>query len=1095
MISDGRFSRLSPPAGEHLAAGALRITIDGFFVGYGTFPVWLNDYVLLYTRQPDPANPGQYPDNGMLMAYNRISRETVEVKMTDFTPDSLCANLLGQWAVCRGRTIITSDGRQVQNVFRSTYAGADLCWCVDTGTTADLYREGKLIERTVHDVRGEPDGRLCYVKVRGAEQWACVHYPDGHIAEWRLKGAEEYHPHIINWLGEEWMLSHTRDDRLLLRTGNNGIVIARGDTYEPDAVVMANGFLRVVWADTFGRLVDREIVPLTRTTFGVRGEGLSGSDTLTVGDLRPVVEPISAPWPPGVGWKARPDITEIDIVEYLLGDRSWSRNGMHVPADAVTYTHPFQSRVVGSAVQHSKFGPPRTRAATWPFTDKWVGLGYDGTNALGESGGHTGYRFVNPGTSQTAALYPRIMKVGKQHAHIVTLDILDLNTGKPRTVKWKGWVASVYENLVPIGDIPAGTTHAVVMFEPQPDDPATWRETNIGARHLGCWYWDAEKVGTGKIDQRWVGTKNAPRFEDIEALFADAPPVEIIEVPKPPTPPEEPEVPSPTLPSVVALQYGPSGLFAAVEPDGSIIVNRGEAGGYETLQVKPGADVFPGSISLLAHTGKYLRATDAGENLGLKIAATAEGVATYESFLPVKYGDGYALMTFHGGVLQPNAQGALVGVLSPLDQHLWTLKPMTGGGSGGSGGGGGSTSERLLSGSLRIADDGKCFVDNNGPYNPVIKHAGDLLSRVIRGLRGDPSHLAFVEESLRIVRANLYDGIRTWIATYGPREGTFWWLRDTNPNDPLFDQAVLWLCDALKRHGLGWLVSAGDISMLYSSMAERTAIMRRVALLIASKDPSLVLGVDGGNEAWQTGEPDPARLRQIAQAFRDVIPCAVWSCTSGASESTEDVNKYVGSVADKHGFRDNDTWDRLRHIFSPTVEGGYARWLIIDSEMFGYGRNVSATNRMETVTADNVRMACVQAWLSRTLPVIMSSVGVISDGKVERLDKNVFRPIFDAGESFADARGIDAPIVARKIVPSNIMAWPERVHGGARMAGRRVRAVPSDDPTRSDQALSGTGQVFALEYGPRWSECYSEKSLTIEVEHHWSEGRAIYGRR
>lgn len=1148
MISDGRFPRLSPPYGKKVAAGALRITIDGVFAGYGTTPVWLNDYVILYTRQPNPERPNEYPDNGMLMAYNSISRETVSVGIANFTPDSLCTDLLGHWAVEQSRTIITSEGRRIAGAFRPTWAGFDLCWCVDTGTTADLYREGVLIARTVHDIRGEPDGRLCFIRVDGASQWTCIHYPDGHIDEWRLSGAEEYHPHVIRTLGEDWVFSHTRDDRLLLRNGNNGIVIEPGVTFEPDCIVdPATGVIRAVWSDAHGRLVQREIVPLTRTTFGMRGDGLPEPTVLTVGDLRPVPGPIAAPWPPGVGWRARPDIAEVDIVEYMLGSQDWSRNGMHVSGDAVTYTHPFQSRRVNDhAIQHSKFGPPDVRSATWTFDRKYVGLSYDGTNALGENG-LTGYRFRNPDSDATAALYPRVMQVGMAHARNITLDILDLNTGKANRVAWRGYVDAVYENLVPIGDIPAGTLHAIIIFEPQPGNPATWREKNICAQHLGVWYWDATKERTEQVEERWIATKNAARFTDLPPKFEDnlpvaleepnmsEPSVKIIEYAKSlqanvnarivrvrnqnasdevivdlennsihvewknsggsnrsglrrevtiggsaptPTPdPPKPDPPKPTPnPTRVTLQTAHESFLRAM-PDGSVVQGAAGEPGTTWLPVREGA-----TLSLQAEDGRYFRITDDDGH----VAATGGSLDIDERFVMTVSGSGITLQARNGRYVCAEIDGLIIADREAVGSwEIW--KPSTP-----------LFTRSPRVGALRIASDGKSYADNNGRYLPIIKHAGDLLSRVIRGLRGDQSHLAFVEESLDTLVAFEYDGARTWVATYGPQEGTFWWLRDVNPNDPMLDAAVLWYCHALKSRGLGWLVSMGDVSMLISPLSERMAFARRIARLIASVDPSLVLGVDGGNEAWQTGEKDPSRLRQIVQAFREVIPCDIWSCTSGESERKDHVDLYAGSVADRHGWRDGNTWDKIRHIFSPMVEGTYDAYLLIDSEMFGYGRNVSATDEhsMRTMTANTIRMAVVQSLASRQIPVVMSSVGVISDGMVERLDGGRFRPIFDGGERFANVMGIDAPKIARKLVPQDIMAWPTRCHGGAGQTGRRVRAVPALDETRADQAFSNDGRVFSVEYGPRWRECFSEKSFNIETEYHFdSEGRILYGRR
>lgn len=231
-----------------------------------------------------------------------------------------------------------------------------------------------------------------------------------------------------------------------------------------------------------------------------------------------VPQPSVDPWPPGKGWTLRTDIKEVDVVSYLLGG-NWSRNGLHLTGDQIvdthTYTHQFQSRYGDGWVQHTKFGPPDTRAATWTFTDKWVGLAYDGTNEL-----KSGYRFVLPGSLETAALYPRKMRVGKQYAQTTSVELLDLETGSRRPMKFSGWVEAVYDGPK-VGDIEP-TTHALIGFEPAPEIPDKgWRELNICAFDQGCWYWHQEKKATGIVDLRWVGTKNSSRVLDPTVYYKD----------------------------------------------------------------------------------------------------------------------------------------------------------------------------------------------------------------------------------------------------------------------------------------------------------------------------------------------------------------------------------------------------------------------------------------------------------------------------------------------------------------------------------------------------------------------------------------------
>ena len=250
MILDGRFPRLSPD-GLRVACGALHVSVDGVPVGQGTSAIWQDARTILYSRQPD----------GALMTWQISDPAPTLLRAPGHEPSSLCADGHGRYAYRDRAYVALSTGRIIPGAFRPTFAGNDLCWCVDTGRTADLYREGALVARTVHDVRGLPDGHLCYVQVDGAEQWTCVQHPDGTISSWRLEGAQEYAPLLLELAGEPWLLSHTRDERLLLRMGTRGVVVRAGVTYEPDAAVLPDGRVRVVWADERGALVDYTLTP------------------------------------------------------------------------------------------------------------------------------------------------------------------------------------------------------------------------------------------------------------------------------------------------------------------------------------------------------------------------------------------------------------------------------------------------------------------------------------------------------------------------------------------------------------------------------------------------------------------------------------------------------------------------------------------------------------------------------------------------------------------------------------------------------------------------------------------------------------------
>lgn len=720
--------------------------------------------------------------------------------------------------------------------------------------------------------------------------------------------------------------------------------------------------------------------------------------TFTSADL--VANPTVSPWPPGDGWTRRDDITEIDIVEYLLG-AEWSRNGMHVTdtEGGVTYSHPFQSRVLKAfAVQHTKFAPPDTRSATWTYTDQWVGLSFDGTNEVSQ-----GYRIVVPGTDDTAAIYPRRMRVGKQHARTVDVEILYLSSGVRRSATFSGWVEAVYDGPQ-IGDIPP-TTHAVVMFEPASTETGGWREMNIGARMLGCWYWHRVRKSAGATpDMRWVGTRNAPRVPDIPAQFTSARPV--VPTPQPPTPtPDPPKPPMPTL-------KNRDQFFAE-------FVQLNDFYSSEEGLQRPGGMVIDGGCDVVA-----VRQWAYDLMAGATVAQVKANIRTSDEW-KAKHPEG-----------EPDGP-------NPDPQPSRIVGP------------------------LRIASDKSSFIDNNGPVLPVLCHFGDGLSRWTRDADG-------VRAELDAIASAGYDGVRTWTVLGG---SSYWDGREVGPmyQSNYFDHVVAFN-DALSTRGLKWLVSQGDAMRLLPTTAEREAFMRRLASVLSLES---VAGADAGNETIWNGETDPARLRAAIDAFRSVLPCAVWSLTSPGSEEKADLDMFSGSAFDVHGFRDNRWWDKIRHIFSIAYEAKPSARLGKQSEPFGYGDLVSASANKHELTKGVMALACAVSLMSRQMWVYFSGPGVKSDAGQRLVDMPAFR---------------ETPMM-RDSLPSDLMSFQSMVHGGASQKGRRVFAVPGTDETRADHAIHADGRFVCAAYGPNWKGVYQERDCVIERKIECDEaGYVVVGR-
>lgn len=775
----------------------------------------------------------------------------------------------------------------------------------------------------------------------------------------------------------------------------------------PDAGVLVQYYDRqlLVWpaATTYTpRLaVDRGTYAVT--TWNKAGVLLA---TFTVDDLvvpAPPAEP-DAPFPPGKGWTRRDDITEIDLVDYLLGTE-WSRNGMHVPADTVTYSHPFQARSGSGWVQHTKFAPPDTRAATWTFDAQWLGLAFDGTNELAK-----GYRFVVPGTDNTAAIYPRRMRVGQAHARTTPVEILDLATNTRRRVMFTGYVAAVYDGPK-VGDLPP-TTHAVIVFDPANDDSRGWREMNIGAKGLGCWYWHQVRKADGAVpDMRWVGTTNAPRVVDPTPFYADALPVASVSTPPPPTPQPEPPV--------KIWAYNDADAVRVIDFLELKYVTPTEQGGLGRTEVD--------KLGIARWNHDAIRLLDGGRS----VDATLKEINRRINQIV-----GLPLDAWPGVATDPVP-----------DQPV-------------------PSSSRLV-GPLRIAADKSAYIDDTGPVLPVLCHLGDGLSRWTR----DPGGVSTLLDD---IAAAGYDGVRTWTVLGG---SSYWNGREVGPmyQGNYFDH-VSAFADALRARGLRWLVSQGDAMRLLPTTPERQGFMRALAERL---DLELVAGVDVGNELLWNGEDDPAKMRAAVDAFRAVLPCAVWSLTSPGSEEKADLDTFSGSVFDVHGYRDNRSWDKVRHIFSIGYEGKPSARLGIQSEPFGYGDLVSASANKDELTTGVMQLACAVSLLSRQAWVYFSGPGVKSD----------------AGQRLQDMPGFRETCAMRDALPRDLMTFQTLVHGGASQKGRRVFAVPRTDGTRCDHALHADGRFVCAVYGESWRQAYQDRTCQIEKRIDCGEaGYVIVGR-
>lgn len=364
----------------------------------------------------------------------------------------------------------------------------------------------------------------------------------------------------------------------------------------------------------------------------------------------------------------------------------------------------------------------------------------------------------------------------------------------------------------------------------------------------------------------------------------------------------------------------------------------------------------------------------------------------------------------------------------------------------------------------------RLFRDDTGPVLPVLCHAGDLFSRYARG------QVAVVRALLAAIAGAGYHGVRTWTVLHGD----YWRGREVGPRvTPHYWALVADFARDLDGYGLGWLVSQGDALRVLPTTAEREAFARR---LVETLPRDVVLGVDCGNEVWQNGEADPARLVPMAKVFAAAWSDVALSLSSPPGEERAELDAWSldpATVFDVHGYRGGRWWDKVRHVFSLTYEGRPARHLGIQSEPFGPGALVSASQNKHELVTGVMQAAAVQSLMARQAWVYFSGPGVMSD----------------AGEELRAMPGFHETPAAVALLPRDVMTG-RLIHGGATWAAERV--FSAHDETRCDHALLPDGRFACLIYGPSWASVASavpERDCAIESDTAFgTSARLVVGR-
>jgi hypothetical protein len=361
-------------------------------------------------------------------------------------------------------------------------------------------------------------------------------------------------------------------------------------------------------------------------------------------------------------------------------------------------------------------------------------------------------------------------------------------------------------------------------------------------------------------------------------------------------------------------------------------------------------------------------------------------------------------------------------------------------------------SRNARSGQLRLTAAG--YADDSGPVLPLYAHAGDLFWLFT-------TDRARAESELNDVAAAGYQGVRTWAALgCGPNTpagcpgGAYWKGREVGPEiTPDYWGQVRAFADALRARGLRAVWSQGDIGQL----RDRRGYMTQLAQVDLAAP--FIDFLDCGNEAWQTGEPDPGRLAQCVGYYQQAGGRAIRSLTSPPGEGKDELDRFSidpAQVFDVHTFRDNHSWDKRRHIFSIPYEVKPVRRFGIGSEPPGGGELVSVTANKHELDDESVPLLAVASMIGRQAFVWFSGEGV----KLQRGLKS--EPGF-----YTTPKAVD-------LLPKDVMAFPVLHHGGD--SWRDVRVLAAEGETRVDCAAHPDGRFVCTIDGP----AVSNQQLRVE---------------
>lgn len=389
---------------------------------------------------------------------------------------------------------------------------------------------------------------------------------------------------------------------------------------------------------------------------------------------------------------------------------------------------------------------------------------------------------------------------------------------------------------------------------------------------------------------------------------------------------------------------------------------------------------------------------------------------------------------------------------------------------------------RPVVGRLRLEAGG--FRDDLGFLNPVYAHAGDLLSVYVRDK-------ARALAELDKIAAVGYHGARVWITLgcgpnthrgCGPHE--YWYGREVGPHvTPDYWGELRSFRDALVARQLRLVASQGDLTQIQ----HRREYAEQLAAL--DNEAPFIDFLDGGNEMWQNGEPDPRRLAEFVGWYAAAGGKALKTLTDAplygpdAPPPAEQFNRYSippADLNDVHSFRGGHSWNKRQHCWGYMYKGHGAPLLenAINSEPPGYGARVTATENMHELDDEALAMIAAGSFLGRMAFVWFSGQGVFLEGGLDQ------------------ERGFEAAARVAGLLPADVMTFRHQTHSQPTPAGsERVLEGDGDKELRIDGRIADDGRfAFTIDGPPGVYRIPVRRAFVGELIHYTGERVPVEGR-